>query len=102
MQRLTIIRTSGDPDELLASKREHIDPVMRRKAGDYGLLAHIAARSDDGIVVVNLWDSEEGSQRAWEDPETQGAREAAGRNGGSTGETTFEHYEVEEYRQGGG
>ena len=60
MQRLTIIRTSGDPDELLASKREHIDPVMRRKAGDYGLLAHIAARGDDGIVVVNLWDSRGG------------------------------------------
>jgi hypothetical protein len=27
MQRLTIIRTPGDADALLASKREHIDPV---------------------------------------------------------------------------
>src|SRR5215210_9454836 len=73
MQRLTIIRTSGDADELLASKREHIDPVMKRKAGDYGLLAHVAARSDDGIVVVNLWESAEGSQQAWEDSEIQEA-----------------------------
>ena len=74
MQRLTIIRTPGDPDELLASKREHIEPVMRRKADEYGNLAHIAARTDDGLLVINLWESEEGSQRAWEDPEVQEAR----------------------------
>ncbi len=60
MRRLTIIRASGDPDELLASKREHIDPVMKRKAKEYGHLIHIAARSDDGLVVINLWESEEG------------------------------------------
>ncbi len=102
MKRLTIIRTSGNPDELMKSKREHIDPVMQRKAEEYGHLVHIAARSDDGLVVINLWESEEGSQRAWEDPELQEAREAAGRNGASTGKTTFEHYEVEDYRQGGG
>ncbi len=102
MQRLTIIRAFGDPDELLASKREHIDPVMKRKADQYGRLLHITARSDDGLVIVNLWESAEGSQQAGEDPEVQEAREAAGRNGASTGETTFEHYQVEDYRQGGG
>jgi len=100
MQRLTIIRTSGDPDELLASKREHIDPVMKRKADQYGHLLHITTRADDGLVVINLWQSEEGSEQAWEDPEIQEARQAAERNGASTGETTFEHYRVEDYRQG--
>ncbi len=100
MQRLTIIRAFGDPDALLASKREHIDPVMKRKADQYGHLLHIAARGDDGLVVINLWESEEGSQQAWEDPELQEAREAAGRNGASTGETAFEHYQVADYRQG--
>ena len=100
MQRLTIIRTSGDPDELLASKREHIDPVMKRKADQYGHLLHITTRADDGLVVINLWQSEEGSQQPWEDPEIQEARQAAERNGASTGETTFEHYQVEDYRQG--
>ena len=100
MQRLTIIRTSGDPDELLASKHEHIDPVMKREADQYGHLLHIAARADDGLVVINLWQSEEGSQQAWEDPEIQEARQAAERSGASTGETTFEHYQVEDYRQG--
>src|SRR5215204_4375133 len=77
MRRLTIIRTSGDPDELLASKREHIDPVMKRRADQYGHLLHIAARADDGLVVINLWQSEEGSQQPWEDPEIQEARQGS-------------------------
>ena len=50
--------------------------------------------------MINLWESEEGSQQAWEDPEVQEAREAAGRNGAATGGSTFEHYKVEDYRQG--
>jgi hypothetical protein len=99
MGRLTIIRATGDPDELLESKREHIDPVMKRKAGDYGHLAHIAARTDDGMIVINLWESAEGSQQAWEDPEIQQAREAAA---GARGETSFEHYELEDYRHTSG
>ena len=60
----------------------------------------LAATTGSSLSISGT--AEEGSQRAWEDPQIQGAREAAGRNGGSTGETTFEHYEVEEYRQGGG
>jgi len=99
MRRLTIIRASGDPDELLAGKREHIDPVMERKAEEYGHLVHIAARTDDGIMVINLWESEEGSQQAWADPELTEAREAAATNYGS--EPMFEHYRVEDYRQRG-
>ena len=50
MRRLTSIRTPGDPEALLESKREHIDPVMKRKADQYGHLLHIAARGEDGLV----------------------------------------------------
>jgi hypothetical protein len=99
MGRLTIIRTPGDPDELLAVKREHIDPVMERRAGDYGLLVHVAARAPDGIVVVNVWESAEGSDRAAQDPEIQEARDAMANAGAATEPPTFEHYEVVEYRQ---
>ena len=52
MQRLTIIRTPGDPDELLAAKREHIDPVLERAGGQPGHIFHVAARGPDGLVVV--------------------------------------------------
>ena len=102
MARLTIIRTPGDPDELLATKREHIDPVMERKAGDYGNIFHVAARGPDGTVVVNLWESEEGSEQAAQDPEIRQAREAMLESGAATGPPEFSHYEVADYRQAGG
>jgi len=100
MQRLTVIRTPGDPDELLAAKREHIDPVMERKAGQYGNVFHVAARSPDGMIVVNLWEGEEGSEQAAQDPEIQQARDALRESGAATGPPEFSHYEVVDYRQG--
>lgn len=101
MQRLTIMRSTGDPDRLLAAKREHIDPVMERKAGQYGHLLHVAARTPDGVVVVNLWESAEGSEQAAQDPEIQRARHALGASAASTGPADVAHYEVVDYRQPG-
>jgi heme-degrading monooxygenase HmoA len=103
MRRLTIMRASGDPDQLLAAKREHIDPVMERRAGEYGHISHVAARTPDGMIVINLWESAEGSEQAFQDPEVQAAREAMNQSGASAGPPEVEHYEVEDYRhsQGG-
>ena len=52
MAYLTIARISGDPDELLAGYRlssSEMDQVGR----DHGLILHAAAKSDDGLVIVN-------------------------------------------------
>ena len=102
MRRLTIMRATGDPDELLAAKREHIDPVMSQRAGEYGQISHITARTSDGMIIVNLWESEEGSERAAQDPEVQAARAAMSESGAATGEPVIEHYEVVYDRQPGG
>lgn len=99
MQRLTIIRTQGDPDRLLEIKRQHIDPVMERKAGDYGHILHVAARGSDGITVVNLWESAEASERAAQDPEIAQAREAMRDSGAASSPPVFEHYDVVDVRQ---
>ncbi len=99
MRRLTIMRTPGDPERLLAVKREHIDPVMESKAGEYGNLFHVAAYAPDGMVVVNLWESEEGSERAFQDPEVQRAQDAMRESGAATGQPEFLHYEVVDYRE---
>ena len=99
VQRLTIIRTPGDPDKLLAAKREHIDPVMKRKGGQLGHIFHVAARGPDGLIAVNLWDSEEGSEQAAQDPDIQQARDAMANSGAATGPPEFSHYAVEDYRQ---
>ena len=99
MQRLTIIRTPGDPDELLAAKREHIDPVLERGGRQPGHIFHVAARGPDGLVVVNLWESEEASEQAFQDPEIQQARDAVRESGVATGPPEVSHYEVADYRQ---
>lgn len=102
MRRLTIMRATGDPDKLLAAKREHIDPVMTRRAPEYGHISHVAARTPEGMIVVNLWESEEGSERAAQDPEVQAARDAMSQSGAAMGPPEVEHYEVEDYRQSQG
>jgi hypothetical protein len=99
--RLTIMRATGDPDELLSAKRENIDPVMERRAGEFGNLFHVAARTPDGMMVLNLWDSSEGSEQAFQDPEIQAAREAMTQSGVAQGPPEVEHYEVEDYRPRG-
>ncbi len=102
MQRLTIIRTQGDPDQLLAAKREHIDPVASQKAGQYGHILHLAARAPDGMVVINLWESEEGSEQAFHDPDIEQARQAMQDSGAAAGPPEITHYEVVDYRPSNG
>ena len=101
MRRLTIMSATGDPDDLLAAKREHIDPVMNRRAVEFGNIFHVAARTPDGMIVINLWESEEGSEQAAQDPEIQSARDAMAQSGAATSPPDVQHYEVEDYRPSG-
>ncbi len=90
MAYLTIARISGDPDELLAGYRlssSEMDQVGR----DHGLILHAAAKSDDGLVVVNLWPSEQESESAARD----GRRRAQiQRHGLEPGRFRREHFQV--------
>jgi hypothetical protein len=47
-------------------------------APKHGGLGTIVARTDDGIIVVNLWESEEGRHAMAEEPQIQEAVKAAG------------------------
>ena len=97
-KRLTIIQLKGDPDELLQIKREVTDPVMSRKAPEYGAISHVAAKTPDGLLIVNLWESEEGSEQALQDPEIQEMRSTLSeRLGGEP--PAPEHYEVVDHQQ---
>lgn len=75
-KRLTIMNIPGDADQLFELKHEVMDPVMQRKAPEYGGMVHIAAKNADGsgIIIVNLWESEDGSDNVVQDPEVQEAR----------------------------
>jgi hypothetical protein len=78
MPVISMMRFQGDTDQLAAAIREHLDPVAERLAEKHGGLANIVARTADGVLVVNLWETEEGRHAMAEEPEIQQAIRAAG------------------------
>ena len=92
-RRLTIMRLKGDPDELLQTKQEKLDPVARPKAREYGAISQAVAKTSDGLLMVNLWESEEGSEAMRQDAELdQALRESM--LDVADGPPNVEHYEL--------
>jgi hypothetical protein len=84
------MRMSGDPEELIARLNEHIEPVTERLARAHGVLLNIVARDgDEGILVVNLWETDEGRHAMAQEPEMQAALGRAGLSA-----PRFEGYEI--------
>jgi predicted ester cyclase len=77
MPVLSVMSIQGDPDELVARMQEMIDPVARLKAPEYGAISSTVVRTDDGIKIFNLWETDEGRHKMAEDPEIQVAIRAA-------------------------
>jgi hypothetical protein len=75
---LSIMEFEGDPDELLAKLREHIAPVARRLAREFGGISSTTVRTDTGLMVINLWKDAEGRHRL---PEHAAMRAAIARAG---------------------
>jgi len=94
-RRLTIMELKGDPDALLAAKQEHVDPVSRAKAAAHGGVSHAVARTDDGLLIVNVWESEEGSEAMFADPEVQAGIGRVRETG--SGPPEIRHYELVQY-----
>ena len=92
MAVISMMRMSGDTDELV-QKLEGIRDVGRRLAPKHGGLGTIAAKTDDGILVINLWENEEGRHAMAEEPEVLEALQAAG-----LPMPSFEGYEVLDMR----
>jgi hypothetical protein len=78
MAVVSMMRMSGDADELATKLREHVAPIGRELAPKHGGLGTIVARTGDGILVVNLWESEEGRQAMAEEPRVLEALQAGG------------------------
>jgi hypothetical protein len=76
MSVLVLFRWEGDPDELVAAyDRELEHPVPREQPRR---ISHTCARADDGMVIVDVWQSREDFQKMRYDPEFQKNLEAAG------------------------
>ena len=95
MAYLTFIRIPGNSDELLA------DDTMPRNIESlgpkHGLIANVRAATEGGILVVNLWESKEGSEAMANEPDIQEARQK--QMASLPGEVRFEHFDVgDDYR----
>ena len=93
MAYLTIARISGDPDQLLEDYRR-TSALMDGVGHDHGLIAHAGARTNDGLLIVNLWPSKDGSEAAAADPRRLAALQNAGL---SPHQQYKEHHDVERY-----
>jgi hypothetical protein len=70
---VSIMRIKGDPDELVATARNTIQPVAEQKAAQYGGISSTIVGTDDGIMIINFWATEEGRHQMAEDPDVQQA-----------------------------
>ena len=73
MAFLSVHTTKGDPDDLVSRKRQHMDPVVQRLAPGFGAIWSVTAKTSDGIITVNLWDTPEGAARIAQEPEARQA-----------------------------
>ncbi len=93
MAVVSMMRITGDTDELVAKMREHLVPVGERIAPQHGGLGTIVARTPDGILAINLWENDEGRHAMAEEPEVRAAVAAAG-----FPTPAFEAFEIAEMR----
>lgn len=66
MAILTTFRVSGDPDELLRIVREELQSLVEEVAPANGRTSSTIVRTDTGLMIVNVWENEEGMRRTAE------------------------------------
>ncbi len=72
-----VMTREGDPQELERQYRVVAGRMNEQPLAD-GLIAHLALKRPNGIQVINVWESLEQSQAAFERPEFQEALREAG------------------------
>jgi hypothetical protein len=76
MSALAVFRWEGDPDALLAAYDRELQHAVPREQPRRR--AHICARGENEVVIVDLWDTEEDLRSMQENPEFLRNLEAAG------------------------
>ena len=89
MSTLALFRWTGDPEALLAAYDRELRHEAARDQPKRQL--HVCARGDEGIVVVDLWESDEDLRRMLDDPAFRENLAAAGWPEGETMEVYRVH-----------
>jgi hypothetical protein len=74
---VSIMEFEGDPEELRERSRR-INEVAQRKAAEYGGISSTVVKTETGVMVINMWDSEAGRHKMGDDPEIRQALQEAG------------------------
>jgi hypothetical protein len=77
MAYVTVHTLDGDPGDLLARKEQHFDPVVRGIAPEFGCIASVTTQTDDGLMILNAWESADRVPAFTAHPEIQAASAAA-------------------------
>lgn len=88
----TIELKMNDLSALVAAKKELMDPVADPLFAENGHIWQVVARTDEGVLLLNLWQDETGRDRANSDPRLIAAREAVLERTGS--QATYQSYPV--------
>ena len=64
MAVLTTFKQTGDPDAIKKIAEETLMPAIRRAGGTEGRISSAVVRTETGVMLVNLWESEEAMRRA--------------------------------------
>ena len=65
--QITMVVLDGDGEALYRAWKEELLPVAAAKAHEYGWTRSYVARSEEQLVVFNLWDTTEGLDEAFAD-----------------------------------
>jgi hypothetical protein len=77
MPYLTIHTLDGDADDLQDRKATLFDPAVREIAPAFGAIASMSAKTETGLVIINVWESADQVASFTAHPDIQAAREAA-------------------------
>jgi hypothetical protein len=96
MTVLAMVKLDGDPERLLAAKRQFMDPVAGPVFRQHGHKAQVIARSDEGLLIFNLWEDADGRELANADAAMRDARQKIVAATGATAE--FANWPVIEHK----
>jgi hypothetical protein len=66
MAILTTFKHTGDPDEMVNLAEDKVRPAAQQAGAEEGQISSTIVRTEDGIMLINLWETEEGMRRAAE------------------------------------
>jgi hypothetical protein len=90
MPVVSMMRMEGSADALAGAAEGRLSELTERLGPGHGWLGTVVARDGDtGILIINLWEHEEGRHAMAEEPEIQEAMREAG-----LPKPKFEGYEV--------